>query len=163
MIVDLLSPRFLQISYKYNLRPWQSGVLADTISSVEHIRTLVSNGVRLRFDHHLVKHVNMGPQSGHTYVARIAALQEFPIRTQVYVSRPEAINEFKQPISLNSSYHETVSILREDSFVAYQDHPVELIVIDMNSETTRRFRASFDSLRASVPKTTIVLILQAAQ
>lgn len=162
MIIDLFSSKFAQLSQKFHLRSWQSGILEDTISSVETIQSALVSGAELSMDRHIVRSINMGRAAGHTYVAQIAALREFPVRTKVYVSRKSSLGEFRNLLFNPASCHELVDVFHEDEFSGYNGQAVGLVIIDMSSETTRRFFSSFQALWDTIPTTTVVLILQAA-
>lgn len=145
MIVDVLPNQYEALASQYTFRPWQTGLLGDMLSSSFSNSPCIS--------------VNMGPEAGHTYFARIAASSDFPFRTKIYLTRQEVFSEYSALLFDENLVHEPIELLDECS--CYAGNPIEFMLVDMSGESSRRFRGELHGIVSSLPPTTRVVILQA--
>lgn len=156
MIIDSLPKHHEVLAEKLSLKHWQSGVLGDLL----YWHDIQKSNIRIKMDRHLIKSVNMGPQAGHTYLARQLAMKECPIRTKVYVTDTMCLGQFSNLILKPEKCHEVVDVMQSDWFAGYNGDPVDLIVFDMHNIPASHYEKSLDCLFSSVPTTTAVLLLQ---
>lgn len=143
MIIDVLPNQYEALASKHSFRPWQTGLLGSMLSN--------SGGERCIS-------VNMGMFAGHTYFARVVASSDFPLRTKVYLTRQEIFSEYSSLLFGEDKVHEPIELLEEST---YSGNPVEFVLIDMSSESARRFKNELSQLMVRFPISTRVIILQA--
>lgn len=145
MILNILPNKYESIAIKYHLHPWQTGILGNLFSKEKSKDRLFA--------------INMGAEAGHTYLSKVIASSEFPVRTKVYVTRRDNLSEYSQLLFDDSKVHEPIEYLNNESFSGSQDPPVEVIVIDMNGESPRRFGPELE-LIGKVSPFAKILVLQ---
>ena len=144
MILDILPNQYESLALKHHLRPWQTGILGNLFSEKKSKNRILT--------------VNMGSEAGHTYLSKVVASSEFPVRTKIYVTRQDNLPEYAQLLFDESKVHEPIDYLDNESLDGHQVPPVEIIVIDMNGESPSRFGHELELIAMMSPLSKILLL-----
>lgn len=156
MIINTTIPKQYELfSEKYSLQPWQQGV----VSEIFRWNGVIKSNIKLTLDKNLIKSINMGPQAGHTYLARVLSLTDFPVKSKIYVTNTLQLGEYGDLVLKPYKCHEVIDVLYEDDFPGYHGNPVDLVVIDFDNRPVSRFQNSLNTVIDSLPITTLILLL----
>ncbi len=158
MIVDTISSKYAYYAEKMGFQKWQIALFENLLDWHTLLHT---DKFKVKIDQHIIKSINMGPQSGHTYFARAAANKSFPIKTKVYATSLMHLGEYADLILKPDRCHQMVDILHRIDFVGYHwDDPVDLVIVDMARNNVGEYRQALSVLQESLPLTTSILLLQ---
>lgn len=141
MIIDLLPNQYEAIAARCHFYPWQTGLLGNMLTKGD---SRIS--------------INMGRRAGHTYFTRVVASSDFPLRTKVYLTRQEALPEYADLVIDEGKVHEPIELLSENNLLPPK---IKFVLVDMNSETARRFKEPLRKLDAQLSRDVRLIILQA--
>ena len=157
MIIDTISSKYAYYAEKMGFQKWQITLFENLLDW----HTLLHNEKsKIKLGQHVIKSINMGPQGGHTYFARIAAQTSFPLKTKVYTIGRLRLGEYCDLLLKPKRCHQIVDVLPMMEFAGYHGSPVDVVIVDMNQYNMSEYRQSLTTLQESIPFTTSILLLQ---
>ncbi len=158
MIIDIISSKpYEKHSELFSFKPWQRGLLGSLSDLSSRIMSLANPAP---MGDKNVRYVNMGKYSGHTYFAQSIALNECPIRTKIYIDDDAGtVNQYVKLSFREDDCHEPIEVMQYDR-PEYIGSPVDVVVLDFGGSPLSKWRSYVESMRAGLPPSTKLLMLE---